>query len=112
MLEGAVRAVRSSSLQYRLPGAGLAGKMGRMWANGGWTLRREGEPACFEYDSSFLPQLADGQGCSRNWYEGSGPQPNFETAAPALLGTDESIYAYCSAEVGKEEVPFRKDNKE
>jgi hypothetical protein len=41
-----------------------------------------------------------GDGCERNWLDGTHAYPRFVGDAPALLGFDETIYAYCSRRVG------------
>ena len=90
------------------------GKMWAMWAADGWNLRAAGQPACFETGWRHLEfaKAVRGDGCSRNWLEGVAPRPRFKRpSAPALLGFDETIYAYCSAAIGRREGPFYQDNQ-
>ena len=93
-----------------------SGKMWAMWAANGWERRAKGQPSCFEQGAppfSFEAVLRQ-ERCDRNWYEGvlasipSYPSPS----APALLGFDNTIYAYCSAQILKEEGPFYGDHGE
>lgn len=51
-----------------------------------------------------------GEGCDRNWMGGVMGWPEFSKAAPALLGFDETIFAYCSSATGQNEGPFNGDN--
>jgi hypothetical protein len=93
-----------------------AGKMWSMWAPSGWERRARGGPACFEQGAppfSFEAVLG-GERCDRNWYEGVLPTtPTYpDHPAPALLGFDPTIYAYCSAQILKQEGPFYGDHGE
>ena len=45
-------------------------------------------------------------------YEGVAATPEYARPAPALLGFDETIYAYCSAQIGERESPYYGDNAE
>jgi len=85
------------------------GKMWKMFAYGGWSFRREGESGCLS-QPGFFEDLLSGRICGRNWYDGVTSIPDYPRPAPALLGFDETIYAFCSAETGKNEGPFYQDN--
>ena len=88
------------------------GKLWSMWASGGWSRRSSSQPACFEegWQRFDFDDVLRGEGCDRNWLEGFHDRPQFPKPAPALLGFDETIYAYCSAEIGEDEGPFYQDN--
>lgn len=80
-----------------------------MWARAGWEIRYPSMPSCIGRTSneidSFFADLANGQGCDRNWFEGAlgkGVGPQFSQAAPALLGFDESIASLCQGHPGYE----------
>ena len=89
------------------------GALWSMWASAGWARRGAGGAACFEegwppYD---FETMLRGERCERNWLEGTHAFPTYTAAgAPALLGFDETIYAYCSAARGRAEGPFYQDN--
>ena len=87
------------------------GKLWKMWSYGGWGFRAPGGQACFDADPEFFPKLLRGEGCDRNWYAGTVDPAPSQNGAPALLGFDETIYAYCSAELGLEEGPFYQNNR-
>ena len=93
------------------------GKMWSMWAAQGWSKRARGEKACFEsgwskyFESGFEGALR-GEGCDKNWMQGTHDWPHYPRPAPALLGFDETIYAYCSAVNGQKEGPFFQFNVE
>ena len=88
------------------------GKMWSMWDVNGWTKRQGGNQACFEWGWGHFEfdKALRGEGCDRNWLEGTHDWPQYPSPAPALLGFDETIYAYCSAEIHKNEGPFYQDN--
>ena len=88
------------------------GKMWSMFAEGGWSRRAPGGAACFGrgWPPFDLDGALRGDGCDRNWLEGTHPRPVYRQPAPALLGFDETIYAFCSAETRLEEGPYWGDN--
>ena len=55
--------------------------------------------ACYgDADGDYFDNLAKGVGCDSNWMAGAlpgGGRPEFTEIAPALLGYDEAIAAYC-----------------
>jgi hypothetical protein len=95
--------------------AALSNRSGKMWSLWGavaWEKRpRDGAQsvACFNEGTPWLSHLdfeaaLRGDGCARNFMEGTHPWPTFPLAsAPALLGFDETIFAYCSAALGQDE---------
>ena len=89
----------------------------RMWAAQAWAPMNEGEPACWERRrdaadqwqsaDTFFDELLEGAHCASNWFEGNFGKlgkkdhvPTFGKTAPALLGFDESIDAFCAARLG------------
>jgi hypothetical protein len=87
------------------------GKLWQMWALDGWKRRTAGQAACFETGWQHFDFDQPTQGCARNWLQGTHATPEFPTPAPALLGFDDTIYAYCSAKNHQNEGPFYQDNK-
>jgi hypothetical protein len=89
----------------------------QLWSEGGWHVRRSSaDAACWGDDPArFFDDVWWGRDCARNWYTGNhgglgrvdgGPteewvRPHFTAAAPALLGFDESIEAFCTARGGR-----------
>eukprot|EP00908_Phaeocystis_cordata_P021789 Transcript_4176.p1 GENE.Transcript_4176~~Transcript_4176.p1 ORF type:complete len:493 (-),score=73.84 Transcript_4176:23-1297(-) len=86
----------------------------RMWAAEAWAPMREGQPACWDVmrdqptpqrSHAFFGAILDGRHCDSNWYNGNPGELGTNGAvftkrhAPALLGFDESIDAYCAANV-------------
>ena len=88
------------------------GKMWQMWAENGWARRSHRGDTCFGrgWPTFDINAALRGSGCERNWLEGTHERPTFPRPAPALLGFDETIYAFCSAETGLEEGPYWGDN--
>ena len=88
------------------------GKMYAMWAEQGWNRRQPNGPSCFErgYQHFDFDAALHGRGCERNWLEGVHERPSYRRVAPALLGFDETIYAFCSAESRLDEGPYYGDN--
>ena len=88
------------------------GKAWKMWDPQGWNMRGPGGQACFQWGWGHFEfgKALKGEGCDRNWLEGTHDWPQFPKPAPALLGFDETIYAYCSASIRKNEGPFYQDN--
>lgn len=87
-----------------------------LWAAEGWRVRNgDGDTACWGRDGpKYFDDAWWGRSCDRNWYTGTpgsqlgdvnrnGPidprvEPHFtDGLAPALLGFDETIDAYCAA---------------
>ena len=87
-------------------------KLWAMWAPAGWAKRGWGDLACFEtgWNHFNFDGALRGEGCNRNWLDGVMGWPSFARPAPALLGFDETIYAFCSAQLNMEEGPFYGDN--
>ena len=94
----------------------------RMWAMEAWGSMKRGVPACWEMQrdrpsvrlaspNDFFRAAERGDFCASNWYEGHpgslgrvGQPPEYPaTLAPALLGFDEGIHAFCSAELAPAE---------
>ena len=80
-----------------------------MWGVQGWQRRAANQPACFtegwqHFEFETAMRLAERR-CDRNWLEGVHEWPRSLDKAPALLGFDETIYAFCSAAIGEEEGP-------
>jgi hypothetical protein len=89
-----------------------------LWGDKGWVVRQAGGRACWDDSGggwNYFDSAWWGKDCrSRNWYTGNngalgavdgGPtkeyvHPHFTESAPALLGFDESIDAYCAAHGG------------
>ena len=91
------------------------GKLWSMWDETGWMRRSAGRgPACFEqgWQHFEFEAALQGRGCDRNWLEGTHERPVFPSPAPALLGWDETIYAYCAAKLGQAEGPYWGNNNE
>ena len=89
------------------------GKMWQMWAWGGWQRRQShSDAACFEqgWQHFDFEAALRGEGCDRNWLEGTHEWPQYPRPAPALLGFDETIYAFCAAETHQPEGPYWGDN--
>jgi hypothetical protein len=87
------------------------GKMWSMFAKSKYEKRPSpATPACFElpasawfasFDFEAVALGEDGDGCERNWLAGTPVDwPRYSRPAPALLGYDETIFAYCSASLG------------
>ena len=81
-----------------------------MWAAQGWKRRSKGGPACFEHGAQppfSFESVLRGERCDRNWYEGVLPStPTYpQPVAPALLGHDHTIFAYCSAQYVRRKAP-------
>jgi len=82
------------------------------WGAAGWQRRAPGSRACFQDDSRFWENALSGKDCGRNWYEGASSQfggwgarvsyPKHQ--APAVLGYDESIFAWCCRVLGNRDV--------
>lgn len=89
----------------------------RLWAAKPYAFRHSFQPTCFERSRDeggrraidprvFANETRDGTHCDVNWYEGNegvlgaaGRTPYFSNIiAPALLGFDESIDAFCTWE--------------
>ena len=91
----------------------------RMWAADAWAKMQPGGSACWDVvrdgggrhtqtPGHFFSETLKGAACKSNWFEGNvgrlgnvGQPPKFAEDAAALVGFDESIDAYCAAEVGK-----------
>ena len=86
--------------------------MWQMWAENGWQRRGGTGDTCIGrgWPPFDLEGALAGRGCERNWLEGTHDRPVFPRPAPALLGFDETIYAFCSAELGEAEGPYWGDN--
>ena len=82
-----------------------------MWAAVPFARLRPGMPSCFEVPrdrsseqmkpETFFSDTLSGAHCDTNWYEGNNGDlgratPSFAEPAPALLGFDSSIDAYCA----------------
>lgn len=89
-----------------------SGKMWSMWDTAAWLKRSPGGAACFEegWQHFEFDKALKGEGCDRNWLDGVMDFPHYAKPAPALLGFDETIYAYCSAAINQPEGPFYQDN--
>ena len=86
-----------------------------MWGVQGWQRRAANQPACFtegwqHFEFETAMRLAERR-CDRNWLEGVHEWPRSLDKAPALLGFDETIYAFCSAAIGEEEGPYHNENE-
>lgn len=87
-----------------------------LWSKEGWVVLKhtKNEKACWGDDGfQYFDDAWWGRSCDRNWYTGTpgsqlgdhqrkGPvdpsvEPHFNARAPALLGFDETIDAYCGA---------------
>jgi hypothetical protein len=88
------------------------GKFWSMWDVAAWLKRAPGRAACFEegWQHFEFDAALKGERCDRNWLDGVMERPEFKSPAPALLGFDETIYAYCSAVNKQPEGPFYQDN--
>jgi hypothetical protein len=88
------------------------GRFRKIWGAEGWRMRGPEMSACwFDEGEEFFRNAQMGVHCGRNWFQGSGGQlgeehggpsrkwvtPHFSKPAPAVLGFDESIDAYCSS---------------
>lgn len=83
-------------------------KFHRMWGETSWRLTAPGAPGtCWGHDPRpFFDSVLAADRCDRNWYEGAHgalgqptSRPVFPAgSAPALLGFDSSIHAYCEEE--------------
>ena len=88
------------------------GLMRKMWAAEPWMQRRPGHLNCWDvrrdaHDTrqdaaTYFREAFSGAHCESNWYEGnkgplgaSGQVPSFSADAPAVLGFDETIDAFC-----------------
>jgi len=84
----------------------------RMWAAEAWGKMERGRPDCWEVrrdrhkmrqpPQTYFEEVRNGTNCRTNWYEGNDGDlgakdrlPYFRHDAPALLGFDESIDAFC-----------------
>ena len=85
-------------------------KFWTLWGNTAWEKLPNGKPGCWtgRFGEAYFDHILSGGQCDTNWFEGAkgalGRQetrPPFTTEAPALLGFDDSIYAFCSTLVGK-----------
>jgi hypothetical protein len=83
-------------------------KFWTLWGNKAWEKLPNGENGCWTDGGDFFENVLGGGQCDTNWYEGakgnlgrSEMRPPFTAEAPALLGFDESIYAFCSTLVGQ-----------
>lgn len=88
----------------------------RMWHASPWVFRHSSDPTCFarrrddnnvyQDPHVFFAEVRGGTDCDSNWYEGSPGElgspdhrPRFtRESAPALLGFDETIDAFCNAQ--------------
>lgn len=78
------------------------------WGYEGWHRRHPGSKACYDGDPRFWQNALSGRDCARNWYEGAASQFGGRDArvrypahqAPAVLGYDESIFAWCCQVLG------------
>ena len=76
-----------------------------MWGERGYVRRQPGESGCWgEADDAeeYFARIGSGAQCDVNWFEGchdlEDPDARawFSKEAPALLGSEESIYAFCN----------------
>ena len=84
-----------------------------MWATESWAKQRADGPKCWETDrldaakrqepQAYFDSVLAGDGCDMNWFEGNWGQLGrkeyraaFTQDAPALLGFDDSIDAFCA----------------
>lgn len=79
-------------------------KFWTMWASTGYVRRAAGEMGCWgEDEEQYFARVGTGAQCDVNWYEGchdleeGDDRPWFSAEAPALLGSEESINAFCSS---------------
>ena len=86
-------------------------KFWTLWGSKAWEKLPNGEKGCWTAQGGadfFFDDVLGGDQCDANWYEGAKGnlgrpemRPPFTAEAPALLGFDESIYAFCSTLVGQ-----------
>jgi len=87
------------------------GKFWKMWGREAWLHRQLGERGCWISHNSgpeaFFTETFNGAYCDVNWYEGAdgelgreSARPHFNEAAAALLGFDDTIFAFCSEVLG------------
>ena len=83
-------------------------KFWTLWGSKAWEKLPNGENGCWTGGGDFFENVLGGGQCDTNWYEGAKGnlgrpemRPPFTAEAPALLGFDESIYAFCSTLVGQ-----------
>lgn len=84
----------------------LKGKAGtQLWGEENWVKRSVGEPGCWGNNDgqAFFQSVFNGDGCNVNWFEGvrgevgeKDSRPAFKRAAPALIGDDAAVFAWCS----------------
>eukprot|EP00966_Prymnesium_polylepis_P113285 2619685-Prymnesium_polylepis.2 len=74
-----------------------------MWGERGYIRRQAGETGCWGEDPGpFFARIGTRSQCDVNWFEGCqhledpDARPEFSSDAPALLGSEESIYEYCN----------------
>jgi hypothetical protein len=79
-----------------------------MWGVGSFRKMQDGHAACWGLDAAeYFDSVISGAGCDINWFEGTdgvlgdgASRPVFTSRAPALLGFDESILAFCNSIIG------------
>lgn len=91
-------------------------KFHSLWGPNSFKTKRPTEGGCWDElgGQQYFVDILTTEGCNRNWMEGALPKewatadvrPAFKAAAPALLGFDETIWAYCSEALGKDTTRF------
>lgn len=84
-------------------------KFHRMWGGESWKLTEPGQGGCWGADArGYFASVLNADRCDANWLEGASGElgrhatrPHFPAGdAPALLGLDSTISAYCDEQLG------------
>lgn len=86
----------------------------RLWGQEGWRLREAGQQSCWDAKGgqAWFDGVIAGRHCGWNWFEGTNgdlgrpdmPTPTWPlVSAPALLGTEAGIMAFCREATGAAE---------
>lgn len=84
-------------------------KFWTLWGLKAWEKLPNGAMGCWNgpfAGSSYFDHVLSGGQCDANWFEGAkgalgqqASRPRFTAAAPALLGFDDTIFSFCSAQI-------------